>query len=61
MAKHDVVFEKLAEALEAEPAVFRLSRSTLDTDTVGEMEEIEEIRRLAEVLEEPEPSSYTST
>ena len=61
MADHDVVFEKLAEALEAEPEVVRLSPSTPDIDAVRELEEIEEIRRLAEVLEEPEPSTYATT
>jgi uncharacterized protein with von Willebrand factor type A (vWA) domain len=61
MADHDVVFDKLAEALEAEPETFRLSRSIPDADAVEEMQEIEEIRRLAEVLDEPQPSSYAST
>ena len=61
MADHDVVFEKLAEALEAEPETFRLSHSMPDAHTVEEMQEIEEIRRLAEVLDDPEPSSYAST
>ena len=61
MADHDVVFDKLAEALEAEPETFRLSLSIPDADAVEEMQEIEELRRLAEVLDEPEPSSYAST
>ena len=59
MADHDVVFEKLAEALDAESDTFRLSRST--SDAVEEMREIEEIRRLAELVDEPEPTSYAST
>ena len=61
MADHNVVFAKLAEALEAEPETFRLSHSIPDADAVEEVQEIEEIRRLAEVLDEPEPSSYAST
>ena len=61
MANYDLVFDKLAEALEAEPETFRLSRSVSESDAVEEMQEIEELRRLADVLEEPEPSSYAST
>ena len=57
---HDVVFEKLSEALEAEPDAFLPSHSSAPT-AVEEMQEIEEIRQLAEVLGEPEPSSYAST
>ena len=61
MADYDVVFVKLSEALEAEPDAFRLSSATPGDDGVGEMQEIEEIRRLAELLVEPEPSTYAST
>lgn len=61
MADHDVVFDKLAEALATESETFRLSRPIPDADALEEMQEIEEIRRLAEVLDEPGPSSYAST
>ena len=61
MADYNVVFVKLTEALEAEPETFRLSSATLDVDPVQELQEIEEIRRLAEFLVEPEPSTYAST
>ena len=62
MADHDVVFVKLAEALELEPETFRLSSiAHPGVDPVQEMQEIEEIRQLAEFLVEPEPSTYAST
>ena len=62
MAEYDLVFEKLAEALETETDTFRVSLTTPITDAgPEEMQEIEELRRLAEELEEPEPSTFAST
>ena len=60
MADYDLVFEKLAEALESE--TFRASLTTPIAEAgPEEMQEIEEIRRLAEELEEPESSTFAST
>lgn len=59
MADYDVVFVKVAEAVDEEPETFHLS--TPDADADGEMQELEEIRRLVDVLDEPEFSTYAST
>lgn len=52
--KFRIVFQKRDELVARDPH--------LEADApMGEFEEIEELRRLAEVLAEPEPKSYTTT
>ena len=56
--EYTLVFDKLREVIETETA------HLLVPDNDGEVEEmqgIDEIRRVAEALVEPEPSTFTST
>jgi len=58
MVKPDytIVFQKLEEALTASPDLAR----PVELDP-NELDEINELRRLALEISNPEPSSYTST
>jgi len=53
---YTIVFKKLEEVLVASPDL--ASRVELDPN---ELDEINELRRLAVEISDPEPSSYTST
>ena len=55
-ADYTIVFKKLDEALTAAPDLARPTE--LDPN---ELDEINELRRLAAEISDPEPSSYTST
>ena len=56
--EYTLVFDKLREVIETETAHLLVP----DNDgEVEEMQEIDEIRRVAEALVEPEPSTFTST
>jgi hypothetical protein len=55
MANYDIVFEKLKELSEGDPSV------VLKEATVQELDEIEELRRFAADIQEPEPCSFTTT
>ena len=57
--EYALVFDKLREVIETETA--HLSVPSADAGGIEEMQEIDEIRRMAEVLSEPEPSTFTST
>ena len=62
LGDYDLVFDKLAEALQTETETFRalLTPQTVDAE-IQELREIDEVRRLAEELEDPEPSTFAST
>ena len=56
--EYTLVFDKLREVIETETAHLLVP----DNDgEVEEMQEIDEIRRVAEALVEPAPSTFTST
>ena len=57
--EYTFVFDKLQEVIETETA--HLLVPNADAGEVEEMQEIEEIRRVAEELVEPDPSTFTST
>ena len=57
--EYALVFEKLREAIETETA--HLLVPNTDEGEVEEMQAIDEIRRVAEALVEPELSTFTST
>ena len=56
--EYTLVFDKLREVIETETAHLLVPD---DEGEVEEMQEIDEIRRVAEALVEPEPSTFTST
>ena len=56
-----IVFDKLREVIETETACVQLLVPNAAAGVVEEMQEIEEIRRLAEELAEPEFSTFAST
>jgi hypothetical protein len=58
MPDFDVVFEKLGEIARADDE--RAMDITL-APTSSELDEIEELRRFSAELQEPEPTSYTTT
>ena len=55
------MFDKLREVIETETACVQLLVPNAAAGVVEEMQEIEEIRRLAEELAEPELSTFAST
>lgn len=55
---YTIVFKKLREATGKDLSLKLSSSADLDLD---ELEEIDELRRLAAQISEPEPTSYTST
>ena len=55
---YTLVFDKLREVIETETAHVQL---LVPNATAEEVEEIDEIRQVAEELAEPEPSLFTST
>ena len=55
MNNYDIVFEKLAEVTVDEEPLIKHEAS------VQELDEIEELRRFAAELQEPEPCSFTTT
>ena len=57
--EYTLVFDKLREVIETETA--HLLVPDADDREVEEMQKIDEIRRVAEALVEPEPSTFTST
>ena len=59
--EYTLVFEKLREVIETETACVQLLVPNAAAGVVEEMQEIEEIRRLAEELAEPELSTFAST
>ena len=62
-ADYTIVFDKLREVIETETetACVQLLVPNAAAGVVEEMQEIEEIRRLAEELAEPELSTFAST
>ncbi len=60
MPEFDLVFDKLREALETETMTASYVPLSTDADT-EEMDGIEELRRIVEELEEPEPTTFAST
>ena len=64
-ADYTIVFDKLREVIETETetetACVQLLVPNAAVGVVEEMQEIEEIRRLAEELAEPELSTFAST
>ena len=56
-----IVFDKLKEVTETETANVRLLVTNADDVGFEEIQEIDEIRRLVEALEEPEISTFSST
>ena len=60
-ADYTIVFDKLREVIETETARVQLLVPNAAAGVVEEMQEIEEIRRLAEELAEPELSTFAST
>ena len=60
-ADYTLVFDKLREVIETETAHVQFLTPNRDEGDVDEMQEIDEIRRVAEALAEPEPSMFTST
>ncbi len=56
--EYTLVFDKLREVIETETAHLLVPD---DEGEVEEMQKIEELRRVAEALVEPEPSTFTST
>ena len=59
-ADYTIVFDKLREVIETETACVQLLVPNAAAG-VEEMQEIEEIRQLAEELAEPELSTFAST
>lgn len=57
MDQFDIVFEKLKQAVEEE----RLSAVAAAAPNAQEIDEIDELRRFAADIIDPEPVSYTST
>ena len=57
--EYDLVFDKLREVIETETAHLLVPNAA--DKRVEEMQKIDEIRRAAEALAEPEPSTFTST
>ena len=60
-ADYTIVFDKLREVIETETACVQLLVPNAAAGVVEEMQEIEEIRQLAEELAEPELSTFAST
>ncbi len=58
-----IVFDKLKEVIEIETETANVRLLVPNPDDVGfeEIQEIDEIRRLVEALEEPETSTFSST
>ena len=58
-----IVFDKLKEVTETETETANVRLLVTNADDVGfeEIQEIDEIRRLVEALEEPEISTFSST
>lgn len=60
-ADYTIVFDKLREAIEIETARMQLPAPAAGEGESEEMREIDEIRRMAEELAEPDSSTFSST
>ena len=60
---YSIVFDKLKEVIETETETANVRLLVPNADDVGfeEMQEIDEIRRMVEALEEQEISTFSST
>ncbi len=60
---YTIVFDKLKEVIETETDTANVRLLVPNADDVGfeEIQEIDEIRRLVEALEEPDTSTFSST
>ena len=60
-SEYAIVFGKLREVLETETGRVQILAPNADDKEVEEMREIDEIRRMADALEEQDPSTFAST
>ena len=60
-ADYTLVFDKLREVIETETAYVQFLVPNAADGVVEEMQKIDEVRRLAEALAEPDLSTFTNT